>query len=418
MATVRPFACIRPAKKFASRVAELPYDVYNTEEARKLVENNRYSFMNIDRAETQFEDDVDPYDEIVYNAARDYLNRLIDEKVLLLDADRCYYIYELTMKGRVQTGIVGCVSIDDVLEGTVKKHENTRVDKEQDRINHVCRCDAQTGPIFLAYKDRAVIDRIVDRTKKKIPLYSFTSDDGVRHRVWKIAKENDILTIEAEFARTNDVYIADGHHRCASAVKVGLFKRGEEGEYTGEEEYNYFLSIMFPDSQLKILPYNRLVKDLNGRSNEKFIEELLVNFDCEPVDAVFTPSKKGEIAMILEGRWYRLMAKDHLLAIEDPVKRLDVSLLQDYVLDPILAIKDPRTDKRVEFVGGIRGLGELEKRVSEDMVLGFGMFPTSLDELFSVADAGRLMPPKSTWFEPKPRSGLFIHDIGTRFDKA
>ncbi|HAU84485.1 MAG TPA: DUF1015 domain-containing protein [Lachnospiraceae bacterium] len=411
MATVRPFQCVRPNKEVVSRVAALPYDVYNREEAKEVVKKEPLSFLNIDRAETQFDDSVDTYAPCVYEKASEMLHAWIDNGTFIKDETNCYYVYELIMNGRSQTGIVACSSIDDYQNNIIKKHENTRADKELDRIKHVDTCSAQTGPIFLAYRSKKEINIIVDAVMKTEPLYAFTSDDGVTHNVWKIADASDVGKIQDAFAKIQEIYIADGHHRAASAVKVGLKRREENPGYTGDEEFNYFLSVLFPHDQLMIMDYNRTVKDLNGYSKEEFFEKIREHFDLEEMSGKASPTKKAEFTMYLDKKWYRLTAKKELQDITDAVARLDVSLLQDYLLGPVLGIQDPRTDKRIDFIGGIRGLEELERRADEDMKVSFAMYPTSITELFDVADAKKLMPPKSTWFEPKLRSGIFIHEI-------
>ncbi len=409
MAIVKPFQCVRPNKEEASLVAALPYDVYNRKEACEITAENPKSFLNIDRPETQFSQDIDIYDDRVYEKAAALLKDRMKDGTFELDGTKAYYIYELIMEGRSQTGIVACSSIDDYVNGVIKKHENTREEKELDRIRHVDTTDAQTGPIFLAYRSVEDINRLVEEKKKTEPLYDFTADDGISHKVWKIADPETVGMIEESFQHIPATYIADGHHRAASAVKVGLKRREETTGYTGEEEFNFFLSVLFPDDQLMILPYNRVVKDLNGLSQEAFLAELSNGFTVTSVgEEAYGPTEKGTFGMYLNNTWYCLKAKSGLMS-EDPVKGLDVSILQDNLLGPILGIGDPRTDKRVDFIGGIRGLKELEKRCAEDMTVAFSMYPTSIGELFSVADAGLLMPPKSTWFEPKLRSGLFIH---------
>lgn len=410
MAVIKAFECIRPDEKVADRVAALPYDVYNREEALKEVEREPLSFLAIDRAETQFDSSVDTYADCVYDKARELLDSRIADGTFVTDTDKAYYVYELTMNGRTQTGIAACASIDDYNNNIIKKHENTRADKEQDRINHVDRCSAQTGPIFLAYRADEVIRNEVAKAKEEKPLYSFTSPDGIRHQVYKISNAQSVENIEKAFAGIDDIYIADGHHRAASAVKVGLKRRVEHPDYTGEEEFNYFLSVLFPDEELMIMPYNRVVKDLNGYSKEEFIKKTEEKFEIEESAAAVEPAHKAEFGMYLDEKWYKLKAKKDILS-DDPVDGLDVAILQDNLLEPVLGIYDPKTDKRIDFVGGIRGLSELEKRCHTDCVLAFSMYPTSIAELFAVADAGRLMPPKSTWFEPKLRSGLFIHKI-------
>lgn len=411
MAVVKPFICIRPAKEHAAEVAALPYDVYNRKEACAAVKGNPLSFLNIDRAETQFSDDVDTYADCVYEKARELLDSQIADGIYVTDAGDHYYLYELTMDGRNQTGIVACCSIDDYVNGVIKKHENTREKKELDRIRHVDTVNAQTGPIFLAYRQNIALKEIVAEEKTKPALYDFVSDDGIRHRVWRIDGADRTDAIEAAFAAIPSTYIADGHHRAASAVKVGLKRRTKHPGYTGEEPFNYFLSVLFPDEELMILPYNRVVRDLNGMSTEQFFEKLKEKFELEEIGKEpYAPVQKGTFGMYLDGTWYVLKILPQYRSA-DPVKGLDVSILQDHLLAPVLGIGDPRTDKRIDFIGGIRGLKELERRVGEDMEVAFSMYPTSIEELLSVADAGLLMPPKSTWFEPKLRSGLFIHRL-------
>ncbi|NLL93483.1 MAG: DUF1015 domain-containing protein [Clostridiales bacterium] len=411
MANVKPFICVRPNEKVVDKVAALPYDVYNRKEASDVVANNKLSFLNIDRAETQFDDSVDTYAPEVYSKAKELLDGMMEEGTFITDSDKCYYIYELTMDGRVQTGLVACSSIDDYQNNVIKKHENTRADKEQDRINHVDTCDAQTGPIFLAYRANDVIRGVVNKTKNEKTIYDFISDDGINHRVWKIEDSSDITDVENAFGNINSIYIADGHHRAASAVKVGLKRREENPNYDGTEEFNYFLSVLFSDEELMIMPYNRVVKDLNGHSKEEYIKLVSNCFDITNVGKTpYSPNAKGTIGMYLDEEWYELVAKEEI-KVDDPVESLDVAILQNNLLTPILGIKDPRVDKRIDFIGGIRGLSELEKRCHEDMSIAFSMYPTSIQELFNVSDAGMLMPPKSTWFEPKLRSGLFIHKL-------
>lgn len=411
MAVVKPFCCIRPRSDLADRIAALPYDVYNREEALEEVKREPMSFLKIDRAETQFGPEVDTYDPKVYQKARATLQKMIEDGYFLRDCDECYFIYELTMDGRSQTGIAACSSIDDYVNGVIKKHENTRADKEEDRIRHVDACSAQTGPIFLAYRSDERINQIVKWKKREEPIYDFVSPDGVGHRVWRICERRLVEGLREAFADLDRIYIADGHHRAASAVKVGLMRREVHPDFNGTEEFNYFLSVLFPDDQLMILDYNRVVKDLNGLSTPEFLLKVKEKFELEEVGATpCRPSCKGEIGMYLDKSWYKLTVKRELRS-EHPVDGLDVSILQRELLQPVLGIQDPKTDKRIDFVGGIRGLKELEKRVAADCQVAFAMYPTSIGELFAVADAGLLMPPKSTWFEPKLRSGLFIHQI-------
>lgn len=409
MALVKPFSSFRPRKDIVSQVAALPYDVYNRAEACQVVKDNQYTFLRIDRAETQFDDSVDTYAPCVYEKAKELLDGMIARGEYIQEQQDVYYIYELIMDGRHQTGIVACASIDDYQNGIIKKHENTRADKEIDRITHVDVCNAQTGPIFLAYRAVDIIDTIVDRIKSTAPEYSFVSEDGIGHNVWIIKDQADVEAVRDAFANMNDIYIADGHHRAASAVKVGL-KRREASGVVGELESDKFLSVLFPHNQLKILPYNRVVRDLNGFSKEEYLDKVSQCFKVEEVGEAFQPVDKCTFGMYLDNVWYKLTAKEEIKS-DDPVAGLDVSVLQDNLLNPILGIEDPRVDKRIDFVGGIRGLSELERRVAEDMTVAFSMYPTSIEELFDVADAGLLMPPKSTWFEPKLRSGIFIHKL-------
>lgn len=411
MATIRPFNAVRPREDVAGKVAALPYDVYNREEALEEVLKEPLSFLKIDKAETQFAQDFNPYDAKVYEKAREILQDMINEGILVREGKNCYYVYELTMDGRSQTGVVGCAAIDDYLDNVIKKHEKTREDKEIDRIKHVDICNAQTGPIFLAYRSQQTINAVVATVKRGAPLYDFVSPDAVRHVVWRIDKESDLETIDTGFKNIQSIYIADGHHRAASAVKVGLKRREANPGYSGEEEFNFFLSVLFPHDQLRILDYNRVVKDLGGYSQGEFLTEVAKTFSVEKIGVEpYKPTEKATYGMYLEGVWYKLTAKDEIRS-EDPVEGLDVSLLQNHLLAPVLKIKDVRMDKRIDFVGGIRGLKELERRANKDMKLAFSMYPTSIRELFDVADANKLMPPKSTWFEPKLRSGLFIHEL-------
>lgn len=406
MATVRPFAAYMPAVGLEDKIAALPYDVYNRAEAKEAVKDNEYSFLRIDRAEINMPDDVDTYDDRVYDKADELIREFIAKGYFVKQDKPCYYVYELTMDGRSQTGIVGCASVAEYESGIIKKHENTLAAKEADRINHIDRTGMQTGPIFLAFRSSADVDEYLTEVKRDTPYYDFVSDDGIGHRVWIIDEESKISRIEDFFRSMDSLYIADGHHRCASACKVGA-KRHIEGK---EQESDYFLSVLFPENQLKIMDYNRVVKDLNGYSEEEFLEDLEEYFTIEGSDTAVRPDKKGQCGMLLGNKWYRITFKDEWTS-EDPVDGLDVSLLQKYVLDGMLDIHDPKTDPRIDFVGGIRGLKELERRCESDCVLAFSMYPTDILELMAVADEGRLMPPKSTWFEPKLRSGLFLHDI-------
>jgi len=411
MAVIRPFQAYRPKKGLEDKIAALPYDVYNRKEACEAVKKNPLSFLNIDRAETQFDSSVDIYADVVYQKAHDLLWDMIQKGAFIQEDKPVYYIYELTMDGRIQTGIVACASVDDYQNQVIKKHENTRADKEFDRVRHVEACEAQTGPIFLAYRANDTLREIIARTKKESALYDFMSEDGITHRVWCISADADIAAIQKAFEGISQIYIADGHHRCASAVKVGLKKREENPDYTGEEEFNYFLSVLFADEQLMIMDYNRVVKDLNGLTPAQFLEDVskIYHFVSKSADCQ-KPRHKGQMSLLVDHTWYLLEVKDEYRS-NDPVEGLDVAILQNHILAPILGIKDPKTDQRIDFVGGIRGIEELERRVQTDSKVAFAMYPTSIQELFHVADANMLMPPKSTWFEPKLRSGLFIHVI-------
>lgn len=416
MAEIRPFKAIRPADGYAEKIASLPYDVYSRKEAKEVVKGHPDLFLNIDRAETQFDDSVNIYDDCVYEKARDLLWTMIEDGRFIRDDKACYYIYQLTMDGRSQTGLAACCQVDDYVNQTIKRHENTRADKELDRIRHVDTTNAQTGPIFLAYRQDDILQSVIDKNMKKAPLYDFVSDDGIGHKVWSIVSDEDIRTVMERFAQMNSIYIADGHHRCASAVRVSLNRREQYPDDDKAEAYNYFLSVLFPDQELKIMDYNRVLKEWNGYNKDTLLQALEKDFEIQKADvSPYAPKQKGMFGFYMDHTWYALRAKQHLLS-DDAVEGLDVSILQTHVLEKIFSIQDPKTDDRIEFVGGIRGLKELEKRVDGGFSCAFSMYPTSIGELFAVADEHRLMPPKSTWFEPKLRSGLLIHDI-TRGEK-
>ncbi len=413
MAVFRPFKAVRPVPEFASQVAALPYDVMNSKEAAEMVTGKPYSFLHVDKAEIDLPDGTDLYSEQVYLKARENLDKLVSENICAQDESAKFYIYRQIMNGRSQTGLVGCVSIDDYINNIIKKHELTRADKEADRINHVDYCDANTGPIFLTYRPQAEVAAILaDWCASHRPEYDFVTDDGIANTVWVI-DSNDINEKIAElFAKVDYLYIADGHHRAASAVKVGLKRREQFPDYDGNEEFNYFLAVLFDCDELEIMDYNRVIKDLNGNTEAEFISKISEKFAVEPIgENAYKPEVAHTFGMLLGGKWYKLTAKDGTFNAADPVEALDVSILQNNLISPILGINDPRTDKRIDFVGGIRGLGELERRTNEDMCLAFSMYPTTLEELMDIADAGQIMPPKSTWFEPKLLSGLFIHKL-------
>ncbi len=409
MAIIRPFKALRPRWDLASKIAALPYDVYSEEEARKAVEGDNYSFLRIDRAETQFPVGQDMYAKEVYEKASSMIRDMESKGEFVNDGSPCFYVYELTMDGRIQTGLAACSAVDDYINGVIKKHENTRREKEEDRVRHVDTCNAQTGPIFLAYRGNDSINALIEKNKQGEPDCDFTREGNIRHRVWTISDENDIEALVQEFAKLDSTYIADGHHRAASAVRVSLMRREADPDHTGDEEYNYFLSVLFPADQLKIMDYNRVIKTLNGLSCEELIRKLSEKFEISETQDP-KPQKKGEMGMYLQEKWYRLKVRDEFVS-DDPVQGLDVAYLQREVLSPVFGIDDPTTDNNIDFVGGIRGLKELERRCHEDCVCAFAMYPTDILELFGVADAHLLMPPKSTWFEPKLLSGLFIHKI-------
>ena len=411
MSVIRPFKGIRPKKEYAAQVAALPYDVMNSDEAREMVKGKPYSFLHVDKAEVDLPEETYIYDEKVYLKARENLDKLSEDGICVQDSEPCLYIYRQIMNGRTQTGIVGCASIDDYINNVIKKHELTRADKEADRINHVDYCDANTGPIFLTYRGNESIDKTVEKYTKTEPEYDFTTEDGVRNTVWVIKDKNDIEHIVKEFEKIESLYIADGHHRAASAVKVGEMRRKAHPGYDGTEEFNFFLAVYFKSEDLAIMDYNRLITDYNGMTKEEIMEKISELFLVEKTDSVYRPEKKHTFGMYIDKEWYKLEAKEGTFDERDPVARLDVSILQTNVITPIFGIEDPRTDKRIDFVGGIRGLGELERRCGIDMKIAFSMYPTTLDDLMSIADASKIMPPKSTWFEPKLLSGLFIHKL-------
>ena len=413
MAVFQPFCAVRPKPAFASDVAALPYDVMNSEEARAMAADKPLSFLHVDKAEIDLPRDVDPYDKRVYETARANLQRLEADGVLAQDAAPCFYIYRQTMNGRSQTGLVGCASIDDYLNDVIKKHEFTRADKEEDRVNHVDFCDANTGPIFLAYRESEVVAaQIAAWQAAHASVYDFVTPEGVGNTVWVIDDPAVCDLLQEAFAAVESLYIADGHHRCASAVRVGKKRRAQHPDYDGTEAFNFFLAVAFPKDELAIMDYNRVIRDLGGLTPEALLEKLGEAFTVEQApQAPYRPETRHTFGLLLDGSWYKLTAKDGTFDEGDPVASLDVSILQNNCIAPIFGIGDPRTDKRIDFVGGIRGLGELERRCQTDMRLAISMYPTSLEELMAIADAGRVMPPKSTWFEPKLLSGLFIHPL-------
>lgn len=412
MAKFKPLKAIRPYPQYAEAVAALPYDVMSSKEAREKVIGNPYSFLHVDKAEIDLPEDTDIYDQRVYLKAKENLEKLVSDGICIDDQEKRFYIYRQIMNGRKQTGIVGCALINDYINGKIKKHELTRADKEADRIRHIDTCDANTGPIFLTYrKNDEINSKIEEICDNNAPIYDFVSD-GVRQIVWAVnGSDNEFF--EDRLKRVGDYYIADGHHRCASAANVGIKRRMENPDYDGTEEFNFFLAVLFADSDLEIMDYNRVIKDMNGLSLDEFLEKVSEKFyirECADGERC-KPSKKHTFGFYSGEKWYELEAKKEFIDEEDSVARLDVSILQKNLIDPILGISNPRVDKRIDFVGGIRGLEGLEKRTREDMKIAFSMYPTTIDDLMSIADDKKIMPPKSTWFEPKLLSGLFVHRL-------
>lgn len=410
MAEFRPFKAFRPKSELAGQVAAKPYDVLNSEEAREEVKGNPLSFLHVGKPEIDLDPEIDHYDKRVYEKGKENLNKLISDKILIEDPAPYFYVYAQTMNGRTQYGLVGCASVDDYWNDKIKKHEKTRKDKEEDRCNHVRVTNSHSGPIFLTYHDNDTINKVVKNTINEAPENDFVSTDGIRHQCWVIKDKEVISQIQNTLEAVDSFYVADGHHRSAAAGIVGKERQAANPNHKGDEEYNFFLAVLFPASELYIMDYNRLVKTLNGNTEAELLEKIAQYYTITEEKGQFTPSKKGEIGIYMNKKWYRMNAGDQILAINDPVDRLDVAVLQNYILNPVLGIDDPRTSKGIDFVGGIRGLNELEKRVdSGEMAVAFAMYPTSITELISIADAGKIMPPKSTWFEPKLRDGLFVH---------
>ena len=413
MAIIRPFKAYRPIEEHVKDIAALPYDVMSSKEARGMVKNNKYSFLHVDRAEVNLDESVGEYDKVVYDTAKKVLENMIEEGLYIQEKAPAIYIYQQIMDGRGQKGIVCCTSVDDYINNIIKKHERTRLLKEIDRVNHVDICNANTGPIFLTYRNNNEISSIVEEWTKKEPVYDFISEDGNGHRVWIIDDNIVIEKLVKLFKSIKYLYIADGHHRSASAVKVALKRRKQLGKYTGNEEFNYFLSIIYPDTELKVFDYNRTVKDLNGLSEEEFFSKVEESFYLSKSESnkPVSPKNKHEFGMYMNKQWFILRAKDGSFDESNPIDSLDVSILQNNLLNPILGISDPTKSERIEFIGGIRGLKELENRADNDMKVSFSMYATTIDDIMNVADSGKTMPPKSTWFEPKPRSGIFIHKL-------
>lgn len=412
MKLIRPFNALRPRADLAQQVAAPPYDVLNREEALAMAEGNAVSFLRINKPEIDVDPSIDAYDERVYRRGAENLQRFIDEGIMQRDAEATFYIYRQVMGSHQQTGVVAAASVDAYEQDLIKKHEFTRPKKEEDRVRHIDTLNAQVGPVFLTYRARPSIDSLVVRLSGGTPEYDFVAGDGTRHVFWVVKEARDVNALQAAFDEVDCLYVADGHHRSAAAQRVRDLRRKANPAHTGEESYNYFSTVIFPDNQMQILDYNRVVNDLGGLEAQAFLARCAEVFDLESCDdrEQARPDREHVFGMYLEGQWYRLVAREGSWPEEDPVNRLDVAILQNLLFSPLMGITDPRTDERIDFVGGIRGLQELEKRVdSGEWKAGFALYPTSIASLMAIADAGEVMPPKSTWFEPKLRSGLFVH---------
>ncbi len=410
MALIRPFRALRPASDLAHLVAAPPYDVMNVEEAREMAQGNPLSFLHISRPEIDLSPELDPHDETVYRKGRENLERFIREKTLIQDAEEKFYIYRQKMGAIVQTGLVACAGVDDYQGGVIKKHEHTRADKEEDRVRHIDLLDANDEPVFYVYRNRPSINAIIEGCAKSDPIYDFTGKDGISHTVWEVADREAVDVLSREFATIETLYVADGHHRSAAASRVRDLRRNANADHTGKEEYNFFLSVVFPDHEMNVMAYNRAVRDLNGHTIAEFINLAGKRFEITPVAEPVNPESRHQFGMYLKGKWYSLSARPSCVDESDAVGRLDVSILQDQLLSPVLGVRNPRTDQRIHFIGGIRGIEELVRLVDGgEYQVAFSLHPTSLEDLMALADADKIMPPKSTWFEPKLRSGLFLH---------
>jgi uncharacterized protein (DUF1015 family) len=409
MARIEPFRGLRPRQDLAEKIAAPPYDVLSSEEARDMAGHNPYSFLHIGKPEIDLPAGADLYADEVYEKGRENFNRFIKEKYLFQDREKCFYIYKQIWGDHVQIGLVAGASCQDYQDDLIKKHELTREDKERDRQRHIEILNAQTGPVFLTYKERVGINRLIEKGMQKKAEYDFVTFDQVRHIFYVLDEPDLIAAIQKEFSRLDVLYVADGHHRSAAATKIKIKRQQANPRHDGNEEYNFFLAVIFPHSQMKILPYNRVLRDLNGLTAAEFLDRIAANFGCRET-ASKVPLKPHEFCMYLDKKWYRLLAKPGTFASADPIESLDVSILQKNILDPLLGIKNPRTDKRIDFVGGIRGTAELERKVdSGKFKVAFSLLPTTIEQLFAVADGGKTMPPKSTWFEPKLKDGLVAH---------
>ena len=410
MTLIRAFTGLRPVSERAEDVAAPPYDVLNSAEARQRVEGRQWSFLHISKPEIDLPEGIDPYTDEVYAKGAENLQNMIDAHVLARDDKPSYYFYRLVMGEHVQTGLVAAASVTDYDSNRIRKHEFTRPDKEDDRVRNIDSLNTQTGPVFLTYKHSAAVDEITARVTSSTPDVDITADDGVQHTLWSVSDEDTVEKLTSTFDAMDCLYIADGHHRSAAASRIAAQRQAENSSHTGEESYNYFLSVIFPDNQMMILDYNRVIKDLNGLDPKAFIEKVAENFTVSENQGAFKPTTNGQFGMYVDGQWYKLEINAEMIPANDPVASLDVSLLADNLIEPVLGISDPRRDKRIDFVGGIRGLAELEKRVdSGEMAVAFALFATRIDQLMDVADSGNVMPPKSTWFEPKLADGLVSH---------
>jgi len=411
MITVKPFRGVRPQPELVEQVAAPPYDVLNSDEARELARDNPYSFLHVNKPEIDLDPGIGPYDEKVYLKGAENFRRFLSRGIIFQDKTPCFYVYRQIMGDHRQTGLVAAASVEDYQADRIKKHELTRPDKEDDRLKHISYQNAQVGPVFLTYKAVAEIDEIVDEIVRNTPVYDFHGEEDVQHTLWVVDNPETIARIESAFKNLDALYVADGHHRSAAATRLKIQRQAENPHHTGNEPYNFFLSVIFPHNQMQILDYNRVIKDLNGQSRAGFLQQLgslfmVENHGTEP----FKPEKAHEFGMYLDKNWYKLTAKPQLIENGDPVKRLDVSILQENVLSPILGITNPRKDARIDFIGGTRGLKALQERVdSGKWQVAFALYPTSIQDLMGIADAGKTMPPKSTWFEPKLKSGLVVH---------
>jgi uncharacterized protein (DUF1015 family) len=407
---LQPFRAVRPKPELASEVAAVPYDVVNRSEAAELAKGKPHSFLHVGRSDIDLPEDLDPHDPRIYTQARQALDQFLSQGVLVRDEKPELYLYRQIMEGRAQIGVVGCVHVDDYERDIIRKHEKTRPDKEDDRTRHVVTLNAHAEPVFLTYRGSDRVDTLAEQVLLGVPLYDFTAPDRVRHTVWRVADPKP--WVEA-FRAVPHAYVADGHHRCASAWRAGKERRSANPKHRGDEEYNWFLAVLFPAAQLAILPYNRVVRDLGGKSAAQVLDELRRVGKMTTPAPHPRPRRAGSFCVYLAGSWHLVELDEKTIDRRDPIGSLDVSLVQDRILGPILGIGDPRTDKRIDFVGGVRGTAELERRVdSGDMAIAFSLYPTTLDQLMAVSDAGAVMPPKSTWFEPKLRSGLFVHELG------